>query len=341
MNKFKWLSVLFINLSIASSACIGDILKDNEFKIIGEKEIEIELSRDVNAPNTFNSPATPSTKKIKLLDIEIDDNLKSKLKTRFEKYLQKKQEFQATNGSGRSLDLDMNNVPVLDQGDYGTCATFAATAILDALFNVGDYISQQCLLEIGVYKYHFWQTYYPGWDGAYADMILKRVKYYGVVNKENCPHAYPDKKAWMMPFTYYSHSLKEPWTKKFNVKPLIPGSIHELKKALHQGNRVLISNLLYLNFAPAGIPVNGKNHGLWALPASKESVLLMLNDLLWNSMSNSFAGHAMIITGYDDTTQRFKLRNSWGSYAGDNGDFYMEYDYYFLLNLNALEVSAN
>lgn len=331
------------NTDIADNFTLENKLDNSHVKIIGEKELEIKLSKDIkNTKNTFSSDPNASpvadTKKIKLLEVEIDDNLRAKLESRLEKLIQKKDSFQAVSSLSKVVDLGMNNVPVLDQGNYGTCATFSATAILDALFNVGDYISQQCLLEIGVYKYHFWQTFYPGWDGGFPDSILNRVKYYGVVNKQKCPHLYPDNGAWMMPFTYYSYSLKEPWVRKFNSKELTPGNVFEIKRALDRGNRVLISNLLYLNFAPGGLPVNGKNNGLWALPNTKNGILRMYNDLLWNLSPDIFGAHAIIVTGYDDANQRFKIRNSWGPNAGDDGEFYMEYDYYFLLNIGALEV---
>ena len=38
-------------------------------------------------------------------------------------------------------------------------------------------------------------------------------------------------------------------------------------------------------------------------------------------------GHAVVAVGYDDETQCFIVRNSWGTNWGDNGYFYMPYDY--------------
>jgi C1A family cysteine protease len=38
-------------------------------------------------------------------------------------------------------------------------------------------------------------------------------------------------------------------------------------------------------------------------------------------------GHAVIAVGYDDSTQRFTLRNSWGPGWGDQGYFYFPYAY--------------
>lgn len=38
-------------------------------------------------------------------------------------------------------------------------------------------------------------------------------------------------------------------------------------------------------------------------------------------------GHAVLAVGYDDSTKRFKIMNSWGDDWGDNGYFYLPYDY--------------
>ncbi|HEX5519920.1 MAG TPA: C1 family peptidase [Candidatus Nitrosocosmicus sp.] len=38
-------------------------------------------------------------------------------------------------------------------------------------------------------------------------------------------------------------------------------------------------------------------------------------------------GHAVLCVGYDDTTKRFKVRNSWGNDWGSGGYFFMPYDY--------------
>ena len=60
----------------------------------------------------------------------------------------------------------------------------------------------------------------------------------------------------------------------------------------------------------------------------------------------------MVIIGYDDDAQVvdekgytfnkgiFILRNSWSSLAGDQGNFYMSYDYFKLLvhNLNIIKL---
>ncbi len=51
---------------------------------------------------------------------------------------------------------------------------------------------------------------------------------------------------------------------------------------------------------------------IMGMPASDDSVV---------------GGHAVLCTGYDNDTQLFKFRNSWGPELGENGYFYMPYAY--------------
>jgi C1A family cysteine protease len=46
-------------------------------------------------------------------------------------------------------------------------------------------------------------------------------------------------------------------------------------------------------------------------------------------------GHAVVIVGYDDTTQLFKIRNSWGVSHGDKGHLYLPYSYVLDQNLSS------
>lgn len=40
-------------------------------------------------------------------------------------------------------------------------------------------------------------------------------------------------------------------------------------------------------------------------------------------------GHAMVISGYDDSKHAFRIRNSWGTTWGDNGSAWVDYDFFF------------
>ncbi len=67
-----------------------------------------------------------------------------------------------------------------------------------------------------------------------------------------------------------------------------------------------------------------------------------------NEASDCLGGHEVLIAGYDDGITiadpdrrgksnhgAFIIRNSWGPYAGDHGDYYMSYDFFKVLAMDA------
>ncbi|MBA3536460.1 MAG: hypothetical protein H0T84_07620 [Tatlockia sp.] len=127
--------------------------------------------------------AIPSQKngKVRLEQVKISDGadnfFKARLKAMLVKGALKNSKLPA------KIDLGMTTVPILDQGEYPTCVTFAVTAALDAALERGDYISQLCLLKLG---HALSQQKYTGnpWDGSNADLILSLILDYGMVSKE-------------------------------------------------------------------------------------------------------------------------------------------------------------
>lgn len=88
----------------------------------------------------------------------------------------------------------------------------------------------------------------------------------------------------------------------------IEGSIDEIKEYLAQGVPVVLGAMV--------------NH---------EFQLLSGNGVLTNlNYNGNESGHAMVIAGYDDARNAFRIVNSWGYTWGDNG--YLWVDYNFLVN---------
>jgi len=81
---------------------------------------------------------------------------------------------------------------------------------------------------------------------------------------------------------------------------------NQIKQCLAKGNTVVAGIWVYDSFESQEVA----STGVVPMPESTE---------------NKLGGHAVLIVGYDDTMQRFKLRNSWGSYWGDKGYFYIPY----------------
>lgn len=256
------------------------------------------------------------------------------------------------------VELGMNNVPVLDQGMHGTCVTFATTAALDAVLNKGDYVSQLCSLEMG--NYLETRSYYPsGWNGSWGPLVLERFDEFGIVSTtdqktKSCAGVtqYPatDMNNTGTPMSIDDYTnMSEDITDKISWFPII--NVHQrfsdnapsdlmdrvlmgVKGALASRNakdklRLTFGVLLPVNHCSAG--ACGKFH--------KSDDAWVLSKSIREDDEPDFGGHEMIITGYDDNATATDneggthkglliIRNSWSDKHGDNGDYYMSYDFF-------------
>ena len=353
-----------LNVALASLLTSGG-LSAQDIKIIGT------LSHTAKTPAVQGKQNTQitanKTQEIKLLKVELSDKAKQHFTAKASHSLAHTGQF-ATNAAlkfGRfpsKIQLGMNNVPVLNQGQHGTCVTFATTAAIDAALDKGDYISQLCPLQLGNYlATNGYQS--SGWDGTWGPALLSQIDSFGLVNKTNeatigCGDltSYPmgeDTPESFMTVEQY-HQMSESLDENISWSPIL--NIHQatadrfdtnktladVKQALKSGDRVTFGVLL-LDFDLGSVGAVGKkgsNYDSWVLtPEIARDVYLR----------PEFGGHEMVITGYDDdaiatddegrTYQGLlTLRNSWGEQIGDKGDFYMSYEYFKLLVIEAQRI---
>jgi len=274
-----------------------------------------------------------------------------------------------------SVDIGMNNVPVLNQGAHGACVTFAATAALNALINKGDYISQLCSLELGA---NFEENGYmpSGWEGSFAPIVLNQLQQFGFVSKEqqrlhSCAgvYEYPiydqENTGNAMNLKQFS-ALKENYvleeddvdspeeigevawgwipimnvfdrfSKQLSNQQEAFNSLMEVKKSLNAGNRVVFGTLIVTS-AQCGKVACGSYKAMGDSWIETNSIA---------QQPLMIGGHEMVITGYDDNAVIFgkdgkmhmgllKLRNSWGTDVGDKGNYYMSYEYFIKYGIEA------
>ena len=239
----------------------------------------------------------------------------------------------ASTSSTAKVDLGMANVKVFDQGQFGTCATFSTSAALDAKMKAGDFISQQCTLELGNALAAKGEGK-SGWDGLDIQVALTRFQQYGVFKNKLCAHSYGFDKIVTTPEKYVK-TTKKLWADKVSWNTLKPNDIDELKAALDNNHRVIISTMLHTDYVSGEAIIDAKTQtGLWQLPSDDDKRSTFLNDL----KNGRATGHGVIVTGYDDEKGLLKIRNSWGTGLGDKGDYYMTYDFYKLMNMKSLEL---
>ena len=89
----------------------------------------------------------------------------------------------------------------------------------------------------------------------------------------------------------------------------VPQVLNQLKGCLASGYPFVFGFSVYTEFEN---PDTVGKTGILNMPGPKEKLL---------------GGHAVLCVGYDDTTQRFTVRNSWGNKWGIKGYFTMPYSY--------------
>ena len=355
------LKIAFALLLISSSIMAQDINITGSFS----QTIKVPLLRTTR--NTQLALPT-TTKKIKLLKMSLSNRAQKRLSNNARNLLAHKNEFSNTSAQLTSdkhptqVQLGMNGVPVLNQGNHGSCATFAITAAIDAALNKGDYVSQLCQLQLG--NHIEANGYTPsGWNGSLGRLVLSQMDATGIVSKEQqaaqgcgglveypTNEEDPGSSITLEAYHQMSERMNVNWWTILDVYDVINErldtnlTLNEVKDALTAGDRVAFGILLFdLDQGLVGaVGKKGSSYDSWILTPE------MTRDL-W--LRPDFGGHAMVITGYDDNAvaiddkgREYKglltLRNSWGDQIGDHGNFYMSYDYFKALVMEAQRING-
>lgn len=304
----------------------------------------------------------PNNEQISLLKIDLSNNAKASFLKRIN-YAMKQPNTFKTSSLPAAKQLGMNGVPVLNQGNHGSCVVFSITGAIDAVLAKGDYVSQICQLVLGRHIEN--NGYTPsGWNGSWSRTVLGQMDSFGFVSKDSQRASgcgglteYPMcglellNEESVTDFHAHSEKLTDnriAWSTILDVYQASFDNINEdnilleTKKSLVAGDRVILGILL-LDFENGTVGAQGTYK-------RKNDTWLLTQEML-DSLNNQpeYAGHAIIITGFDDDAevkdeqgniQRgiFTLRNSWGANVGNQGDFYMTYSYFKALAIESQRI---
>jgi subtilisin family serine protease len=196
--------------------------------------------------------------------------------------------------------VDMRNYasPVDDQGDLGSCTGNAIAGAIDLLDNKNGKALRVSRLFI-YYQERLIENDVKYDAGAYIHDGIKACTTYGAPLETLWP--YNVKQFAVKPSaTAYSDALNRKMTGSSKA-----ANFTAVKNALAAGYPVVVGFLVYSSFENIG------SNGIMPYPNVNTEQLL--------------GGHAVCLVGYNDATQTFIARNSWGSAWGDHGYFYMPY----------------
>lgn len=200
----------------------------------------------------------------------------------------------------KTVDMRLTCSAIENQGNLGSCT---GNAIAGAIELVDRKNKKQ--LDVSRLFIYYEERVLEGtvaWDtGAYIRDGLK------VVNKKGAPleslWPYNINQFTVQPSTAaYADALRRKVTGYQRC-----ADFAAVKAALAAGNPVVIGFDVYSSFETLTVAKTGQ------MPYPNVNTEELLG------------GHAVCLVGYNDTTQKFIARNSWGTSWGDKGYFYMPY----------------
>jgi C1A family cysteine protease len=206
------------------------------------------------------------------------------------------------------VDLRPQCPPVYDQGHLGSCT---GNAIAGAFHfdrrkqNLPDFVPSRLFIY---YNERSMEGTVSSDSGAFIRDGIKSIATKGVCKESDWPYViskFSDKP----PKGCYTAATKYKSLSYFRLNNV---NLDELKSCLAAGFPFVFGFVVYPSF------FQGDTNGMVPMPAGETSI----------------GGHAVLAVGYNDINQRFIIRNSWGAAKGDQGYYYMPYQYLTNLSLS-------
>ena len=225
----------------------------------------------------------------------------------------------------QQADLRPQCPPIYDQGRIGSCTANAiAAAIQFDRLKKGqspDFVPSRLFIY---YNERRIEGHVAFDSGAQLRDGIKSVHKQGVCPEEEWPYddtpaeedggPFP---AGSRPATKPPHSCYRDAVHHHALQyQRLAQTLSQLKGCLASGYPFVFGFTVYSSFFEA----EGKQKLVIPFPSDSDAVL---------------GGHAVLGVGYDDATNRFTIRNSWGPGQADGGYFYMPYGYLTDSNLSS------
>jgi len=193
---------------------------------------------------------------------------------------------------------------VYDQGKIGSCTANALCSIFE--YDNNNFKGSRLFLY---YNERLLINEVDKDSGAYLKDGITCLKLYGICHEKYWNYSIEN--LFIKPsYEAYKNAKKNYLIEAFNI----PKNLKSIKYWLINNEPIAIAIGIFSNFMKLDIAKSG---------------IVNMPDFINDKF---LGGHAVVICGFDDKNERFILRNSWGNYWGDNGYFYLPYDY--LLNSN-------
>jgi C1A family cysteine protease len=198
------------------------------------------------------------------------------------------------------VDLRRYCTQIENQGNLGSCTGQAIAGAIELLNNRNNKPTDVSRLYI-----YYWERYLMGTinydSGAYIRDGIKATNKYGAPLEKYWP--YVISRFRNRPTLTAENDGKRRKVLRYERVLDHNGCID----ALNQGYPIIIGFYVYSSFITSNVYQNG----IMPYPNTTRERFL--------------GGHAVLLVGYDTTTETYIARNSWGIYWGDAGYFYMPF----------------
>ena len=196
--------------------------------------------------------------------------------------------------------------PVYDQGQLGSCTANAIAGAVEFELRkqkLADFMPSRLFIY---YNERLMEGTVAYDAGAMIRDGIKSVNKQGVTSERVWPYSDRDPGNFTTRPTpaAYTDALKHTVTSYYRVSQ----TTTDIQQCLADGYPVVFGFAVYTAFESAAVAKTG----VLGLPRPGEIML---------------GGHAVLAVGYDNSTQRFLVRNSWGTSWGQQGYFTMPYAY--------------
>jgi hypothetical protein len=196
------------------------------------------------------------------------------------------------------LDLRNKFPEVYDQGKIGSCTANALCSIYE--YDTYNFKGSRLFLY---YNERLLLNETDIDNGAYLSDGIFTLKTFGLCEEKDWPYIIEN--LFKRPTDDIYQKAKINFvTEAFSIA----NDVKTIKYWLNKNEPIALGIAVYSNF----MNFSAAKSGDIGLPSANDRFI---------------GGHAIVLCGYDDDTQKFILRNSWGSYWGNNGYFYLPYNY--------------
>lgn len=204
------------------------------------------------------------------------------------------------------VDLHAKFPAVFDQGELGSCTAnmSAGMIVYDQAIQGLPIVTPSRLFDY--YNSRALEGTTSEDSGASITDAVKAIAQYGQCPESEWPYDI-SKFANKPSAQCYSDALPNKVSDYFNVNQ----SAGDIKSALATGEPVGFGFVVYPSFESDAVAKSG----ICPMPSMQDKI------------QGSVGGHAVLLVGYDDKSQCFMVRNSWGASWGQHGYFWMPYQY--------------